>query len=66
MNIKVHFFVTIVSLLFLGVIAVKPEALHRANGEERSCRMMKGKMDCVVKNTGYQINYVGEVPYTLN
>ena len=66
MNIKVHFFVTSVALLFLGIIAVRPGALHRVQGEESICRMTKGKMDCVVKNANYRINDMGQVPYSIN
>jgi hypothetical protein len=44
MESKTHLIVTFVSLIFLGVIVVKPDLIK--NDEDHSCRLEKGRMDC--------------------
>lgn len=62
METKTHFIVTFVSLIFLGVIVVKPDALSR--NEDRSCKIEKGRMDCQSTVVGHQI--VGETFHKLS
>jgi len=55
MNLKVHFVMTVGALFCLGIIVVKPSALHKISGEERICRLDKGKMNCF---TEYRMNNI--------
>lgn len=65
MNIKVHYLVTICALFFLGVIISSPNSTIRSP-DERSCKMVKGRMDCFYKYSEYKINKNNEVQYNLN
>lgn len=65
MNIKLHYFVTFCALFFLGLIIKSPTPAHTQNAE-RSCKIVKGKMDCYYKYTEYRINKNSEVQYRLN
>lgn len=49
MNIKFHYLITFVSLFSLGVIAAKPEVLHKDSQRERICKEARGKMVCEFK-----------------
>ena len=66
MNIKVHYLVTLCALFFLGVIVTKPGQLIPNEKSERTCKLMKGKMDCFYKYSEYRINANYEVQYKLN
>lgn len=46
MNARVHYLLTILSLLFLGLIATKPDVLRREKFAMRVCKEHKGKIDC--------------------
>ena len=47
MDIKNHFFLTILALFSLGVIVTRPGNTFRPVNEDRSCKLDKGKMTCV-------------------
>ena len=57
-----HFVLTVLSLLLLGVIALRPHAFHPKPEEERVCKLLHGKMDCFFKQTGHKVNHQIEVP----
>jgi len=66
MNIKVHYFVTLCALFSLGVIISKPGMTKESQQTESSCKVKKGRMDCLQKYSGYRINKNNEVQYNLN
>jgi hypothetical protein len=51
MDVKKHFFMTFVALFFLGLIVAKPGSAFRLSDFNRECRLSKGKMVCVEKQT---------------
>lgn len=63
---KVHYLVTCIALIFLGVVVTHPRSLSSPTVPERSCKMVKGKMDCISKFSEYKINKNTEVQYKLN
>ncbi|MBA2403862.1 MAG: hypothetical protein H0V66_03750 [Bdellovibrionales bacterium] len=67
MNIKVHYITTLCALFFLGVM-INPGTKGSAQNDEheRSCKMVKGRMDCIYKYSEYRINKNSEVQYKLN
>ena len=66
MNIKLHYIVTICALFFLGVMLKNPNHNKPVHDEDRSCKMIKGRMDCVNKYSDYKIYKNSEVKYKLN
>lgn len=65
MNLKVHFFMTLSALLFLGVIVAKPDVLQKE--EVRSCKMSAGSMNCTSRFSENRIRYsVPEIEYRIN
>lgn len=66
MNMKFHYMMTFLALIFLGLVITHPRHLTSPNLPERSCKMMKGKMDCFYKYTEYRINKNNEVQYRMN
>ncbi len=66
MNIKVHYLITLCALFFLGAIIVNPNFRNSPRHEERSCKLIKGKLDCYNKFSEYRINKNTEVQYNLN
>lgn len=66
MNLKLHFLMTALALVFLGVIAARPEVLYKLQNDQRVCTLNKGKPDCITKHVEYKINSISEVPYTIN
>ncbi len=65
MNIKVHYLITLCALFFLGVLISNPNKVNSGENE-RSCKLVKGRMDCFNKFTEYKINNNTEVSYKLN
>lgn len=65
MSLKLHFVITALALLSLGVIAAKPEVLYHLQSGDRICTLNKGRPDCIIK-TEYRINSISEVPYVIN
>lgn len=65
MNIQLHYLVTLCALFFLGVIITNP-ASTRNSHEERTCKMIKGRMDCLSRFSEYKINKNNEVQYKIN
>lgn len=51
-----HIILTLLALFFLGFNFVQPGFLQRLQGEDRTCRLIKGRMDCYSKITEYKIN----------
>jgi hypothetical protein len=66
MNIKVHYLITLCALFFLGAIIVNPSIKANSQNESRSCKLVKGKVDCLNKYSDYRINKNSEVQYNLN
>lgn len=66
MNIKVHYLITLCALFFLGAIIVNPSIRTKTQIEDRSCKLIKGKVDCYNKYSEYRINKNTEVQYNLN
>ena len=66
MNIKVHYLVTLCALFSLGVIISKPGITKEAQKSEGSCKVKKGRMDCLQKYSESRINKNTEVQYNLN
>ena len=57
MDLKNHFFLTFVALFFLGIIVAKPGNAFFVMKEDRECRLVKGKMDCLSKYDEYEMNH---------
>lgn len=66
MNMRIHYLVTGVALIFLGLVITHPRHLTSPSTPERSCKMVRGKMDCIYRYTEYKINKNTEVNYKLN
>lgn len=66
MNIKVHYLVTLCALFFMGVLIKNPGLNRPTQDEERVCKMVKGRMDCLYKYSDYRINKNSEIQYKLN
>jgi hypothetical protein len=66
MTMKNHFLITALSLLFLGLLLAKPGSLFSDDREQRTCKVVKGKMDCFYKYSQYRINANHEVRYQFN
>lgn len=66
MELKLHYLVTLCALFVLGIIVAKPGKLLPTNAGERTCKMIKGKMDCFYRYTEYRINSNAEVQYKMN
>lgn len=66
MNKKIHYLITFGALIFLGMLITNPRTSSTSPTEERTCKMIKGRMDCFYKYTDYRINTNSEVQYKLN
>lgn len=66
MNIKVHYLITLCALFFLGAIIVNPSIRTNSQNESRSCKLVKGKVDCYNKFSEYRIYKNNEVQYNVN
>lgn len=66
MNIKVHYVITLCALFFLGAIIVNPSIKDTSKNDSRSCKLVKGRVDCLNKYSESRINKNTEVQYNLN
>jgi len=66
MNLKVHYFITLSVLFFLGIIVTKPDSFNQQTGRDRVCVLAKGKMNCASKFTEYRMSHVANVKYKFN
>jgi hypothetical protein len=66
MNIKVHYLITLCALFSIGVLFKNPGLDRSTQDEERSCKMVKGRMDCLYKYSEYKIKKNSEIQYNLN
>ena len=66
MNIKVHYVITLCALFFLGAIIVNPSIKDNSKNDSRSCKLVKGRVDCLNKYSDSRINKNTEVQYNLN
>ncbi len=65
MSLKVHYLMTLFSLILLGVLLLRPNALLIVQKEGRVCKLYRAKVDCVVKYQN-RIRPVTEVNYSMN
>ncbi len=60
MDKQIHYLVTLISLMFLGFLVMKP-VTSNFNQEDRVCKLNKGKMDCSHKDVEYRFNDTAKV-----
>ncbi|HXH76639.1 MAG TPA: hypothetical protein VNJ08_16830 [Bacteriovoracaceae bacterium] len=65
MNVKVHYLLTAIALVFLGFSISNGDILQQLQGEDRTCNLIMGNIDCVSNHADYKINHA-EVINSLN
>lgn len=56
MDLKNHFFLTFTALFLLGLIISRPGNAFLSKQEERDCRMIRGRLDCMESRSEYKMN----------